>query len=141
MMHSLREIAMIFIADPSEVTRTVTENLRFLDLNIVLSLVYARSDAKSNITSSVHWSRQLSAIYPMYKSNDIVLPWEDKKRASLATIATMATIANRTSIANRSSIDTEGPLTLKKFAVPLTALEKEELLHNNAEGIEVCKGV
>ena len=119
MMCCLKEMCAIFTAPSSEVKRIIVEDLRHLDMVIVLALSKARSDYISIQKGADHWTRLVAAAYGMRSHRwDFNLPWEQ--------------VARRFSRTGDSSGDgngrsQSGPPALRKSAQPVSNLYMELL--------------
>jgi hypothetical protein len=69
----LKDIGFVFMISPGKVSKYVLEDLRHLDMNIVIPLVRARSDYIRQKYGR-HWTNDLAGAFPYLHTNS-PLPW------------------------------------------------------------------
>lgn len=107
MMLCLKDIGFVFMISPGKVFKYVLEDLRHLDMTVVLPLVRARSDYIRQKYGR-HWTHELAVTYPSFHKSD-PLPWEV------------------TSLKECKEKDILGPSTIRNTSAPLSEGRKLQL--------------
>lgn len=124
MMCCLKEMCTVFSAPSNDVRKIIVEDLRHLDMVIVLALSKARSDYGTLQKGPDHWTRLVAGAYGMRSHRwDFNLPWEQAGRR-FSRVGDSGGDADGKSLA--------GPVTLRKSAQPVSNLYMELLRGSQA---------
>lgn len=132
MIICLKEIAVIYRTAPEQVAKVIMEDLRHLDMDIVLSLTRSRDDITAFADNP--WVRKLGEAVGGLNW-DAPLSWEAKQNNTMASFTDYALsqvgMGSDTTKVDLSSQQVMGPTSLRNSSTPMAAVFLAQHLSSN----------